>query len=286
MVSTKIQIELGDVQETLLLPLYLRARESKRPDRILCDPLAEEIIQSIDYDFAPCDQAWRLQLDVAIRTEILDEQAERFIQQHPNAIIVNLGAGLDNRFSRLDNGRIHWFELDLPDTIELRRKYFDESDRHRFLSVSMFDFSWIDTIKRSPRHPLLLIAEGLVHYFTEDQMKLFFDQMATHLPGAEFLMHSISPLLVNRHRAIKGLNRMNAPFKWGIWTGRELEDWDTRYQFIKEWNFLERHRQRWRWMWWITRIPLMSRLTRGVLKVVHIRFRAEDSTTGLVTGFE
>ena len=286
MVSTKIQIELGDVQETLLLPLYLRARESKRPDRILCDPLAEEIIESIDYDFSPCDQAWRLQLDVAIRTEILDEQAKRFIQQHPNAIIVNLGAGLDNRFSRLDNGKIHWFELDLPDTIELRRKYFNESDRHCFLSASMFDFSWVDTIERGPRHPLLLIAEGLVHYFTEDQMKLFFDQIATLLPGAEFLMHSISPLLVNRHRAIKGLNRMNAPFKWGIWTGRELEDWDMRYQFVKEWNFLERHRSRWRWMWWITRIPLMSRLTRGVLKVVHIRFRAEDSTTGLVTQTE
>ncbi|MBI85841.1 MAG: methyltransferase [Planctomycetaceae bacterium] len=273
MPDTKQSVELGEVQETLLLPLYLRARESRRGDAIIRDPVAERIIEELQYDFDSCDRAWRLQLDVAIRTEILDEQTKKFIDQNPEAVVVNLGAGLDNRFTRLDNGRLLWIDLDMPDTIALRRKFFVESERNRFLAKSMFDFTWIDDIARCEGRPLLLIAEGLVHYFEESQMKEFFGNVADRLPGAEFLMHSISPVLVNRQGIVKGLNRMNAQFKWGIWSGREIEAWDPRYQFIEEWSFFDRYRERWRWTGWIAQMPPFSRWLRGTLKIVHFRFR-------------
>jgi O-methyltransferase involved in polyketide biosynthesis len=179
----KIRVKLGGVQETLFLPLYLRALETQRPDPIIQDPLAVQILPTIDYDFIRYNKAKWLQLDVAIRTEVLDEQVSKFIGQHPDAIVINLGAGLDARFERLDNNKLRWFDLDMPDSMALRRMFFKENARRRFIAKSMFDYSWIDDIDRYPNQPVLLIAEGLLHYFEKKQIQELFHQIATRLPG-------------------------------------------------------------------------------------------------------
>ena len=70
-----------------------------------------------------------------IRSEIFDERVERFISNNPNGAILNLGAGLDARFQRVDNGSIRWFDLDFPDVIGIRDQLLPASDRvtHRLL---------------------------------------------------------------------------------------------------------------------------------------------------------
>jgi len=268
----KMRVDLESVPETMLIPLYLRARESQRPDAIIRDPRAEEIVSAIDYDFTPCDTGWRLQLDVAIRTELVDEQVRKFLDRHDKAIVVNLGAGLDGRFERLDNGRVRWFELDVPESIAVRRRFFEESERDRFIAKSMFDYSWIDDLGRADDEPVLIYAEGLVHYFEESQIKELFGQIADRLPGAELVFHSINPLLVNRHGLVHGVNKTTAEFKWGIWSGRQIEKWDPRYKLLNQWTFFDRHPARWRWVWWLTRVPPLRQLAWGLLKLVHVRF--------------
>ncbi len=126
---TKQKLKLGTVQETLLIPLYFRAKESERDDAICHDSRAQEIVANLDYDFAKFD-SWWLQNDVAIRTEIFDEVVQDFLDRHPQGTIVNLGAGLDGRFYRLDNGLVTWCDLDMPDSIELRSRFYPTSDRN------------------------------------------------------------------------------------------------------------------------------------------------------------
>jgi NADPH-dependent ferric siderophore reductase len=69
---------------------------------------------------------------------------------HPAGTVVEVGAGLNTRFERLDNGTIHWVDLDLPDTMDLRRTFFSETDRRRMVAASVADDSWCQTVLASP----------------------------------------------------------------------------------------------------------------------------------------
>ena len=137
----QIQPDLGDVQETLLIPLYYRPCETHREDAIIRDDDAVRIIDGIDYDFSCFDEAKYVYLDCVIRSEIFDERVKQFIQDNPQATIFNLGAGLDARFQRVDNGLIRWVDLDFPDVISIRDLVLPSTDRVTHLACSAFDLS-------------------------------------------------------------------------------------------------------------------------------------------------
>ena len=265
---------LGGVPETLLIPLYFRAAETQRPDAIVRDPKAVEIVRSLDYDFDRFSSAWMSQIDMAVRTDLLDRAVRRFVSKHPAGTIVTLGAGLDGRFWRIDNGQIQWFDLDLPEVIELRRRYFAESDRNRFLPRSLLDFAWLDELNRPQDQPLLIIAEGVFHYFTEQEVRSLFAEIAARLPGAELLFHSTSPRCLKYHRRSKMMKTFDARFKWGIESGREVLGWVEGLEFVNEWAFVDQHRPRWRYLRWASMLPFVGRELRSVMKITHVRFPA------------
>ncbi|MGE5410463.1 MAG: class I SAM-dependent methyltransferase, partial [Clostridiales bacterium] len=122
--SDKTAIELGSVQLTLLLPLWGRAVETKKSRPLLKDPTALEIISKIDYDFSAMAQSVDdvTQFEWIARSIHMDKAIREFLGKHPKATIVNVGCGLDTTFDRVDNGSLRWYDLDLPDVIELREK--------------------------------------------------------------------------------------------------------------------------------------------------------------------
>ena len=56
---------------------------------------------------------------------------------------MELGTGLNTRFERVDNGSVHWIDLDLPDTIALRRRFFSDTERRRMIAASLLDEDWL-----------------------------------------------------------------------------------------------------------------------------------------------
>ncbi|MGN6956123.1 class I SAM-dependent methyltransferase, partial [Neisseria sp. P0015.S004] len=75
-----------------------------------------------------------------------------------------IGAGLDARYERLGKPRITaWYDLDLPEVIEVRRMLLSESDNH-YLGASMFDEAWMNTVAAHGK-PVLLVIEGVLMYF-------------------------------------------------------------------------------------------------------------------------
>jgi len=274
--NEKIDTEkLTGVPETLLIALYLRAAETQRVDSIIRDEKAVEIIQGIEYDFAKFDRVWASQVGVAVRTEILDEVTVTFMRQYPDASVVNLGAGLCTRFNRVDNGSITWYELDLPEATQLRRQFFTETDRHQFIERSITDFSWMEQIKIKENQPVLFIGEGLFMYFEEREVKNIFIEMATHFPGAEVIFEINGPISVGRSKHHDALSKTDgqAEFKWGPASGAVCETWDDRIRFVQEWNYLDRHGDRWRFMRLFAYIPPLKRHIMN--KIVHLRFRKD-----------
>ena len=126
--TEKISIEKGNVQETLLLPLWGRAFETQKDKPRLIDKKAVEIIKKIDYDFSDIEETQAMsQHGWVARSLHTDRTILAFMKQHPGAAIVNIGCGLDTTFSRIDNGKIIFYELDLPDVIALRKNFYEDS---------------------------------------------------------------------------------------------------------------------------------------------------------------
>ena len=146
----KHQVRLGAVQETLFITLAARARETQRKHPVLRDPRAVELLQSIDYDTAKYGRSAGGLITV-LRTAIIDFWVREFLSAHPAATVVELGTGLNTRFERVDNGQVHWFDLDLPDTIELRRNFFADTGRRRMVAASVLDEDWLPSRRRRAR---------------------------------------------------------------------------------------------------------------------------------------
>ena len=264
------KIDLGDVQETLLIPLYFRATESIQEQPLFDDQQAVQILPRLDYDFSGFDAAWALRNDVVVRTVIFDELVTDFINRNPDGRIINLGAGLDARFWRLDNGKVSWYDLDMPDSIELRKRFFDDSERHQCIAKSMFDASWFDQV--GDEKPTLIVAEALFIYFDESAIKDLFSRLRERFPSTELVFQSVSPAIVGRKSTVPILRRTKAELKWGIHSGRDLRNWDARYEFIGEWSLVDRFEDRWHWYRWAKRLPWIGRHLREVMKITHLRF--------------
>ena len=135
----KIQIKLDGVQETLVLPLWGRALESIKPNPIIEDHKALEFIKKIDYDWNKIGSGYDDDgaLSYIFSSKSLDDAILNYIDKNPNATIVNIGAGLDTTFARVDNGKILWYDLDLPNVVNLRSKLMTETNRMKFISKSV-----------------------------------------------------------------------------------------------------------------------------------------------------
>ncbi len=263
---------LSGIAETLLVPLYGRYLETQRPDAIIRDARAIDIIERGGVDVGALrDVGTRSQAVIAIRTRLLDEQVAAFLRRYPSAVVVNLGAGLCSRYERMDNGSVRWYELDVAQVYELWRRFFCESERHRFLVCSVFDVAWMRQITPLDNVPLLLVAEGLLQYYHQAMVRHLFLSLQKTFPGAHILFDSIGWLfigLANLH--MLEAYRMSSRFKWGVFRLRHLEQWGAGIHLVAEYSVLERCTHRLGWMGYLHRVPGGKQLYR----IGHVRLEA------------
>lgn len=233
--AQKIKIKTGSIEETLLLPLWGRAYETQKSSPRLIDERAVEIIQRIDYDFSDIEKTQAMsQHGWVSRSLHTDRVAHEFIKKHPEATIVNIGCGMDTTFSRIDNGTIMFYELDLPDVIELRRRFYEDSDRHKSIASSFLDTQWFEKIE--VRDGLLFLAGGVFMYFDEEQIKTFFMKAADHFNECEFFFDALSPMgmkIAKKQVLKKGGMGMSMDGGWGLKPVSSLEKWDQRIRVIR-----------------------------------------------------
>jgi O-methyltransferase involved in polyketide biosynthesis len=233
----KVQVDLGPVQQTLLLPLWGRAVESARKRPRLVDRTAEQVTSRIDYDFRTIAHKMSeiSRLAWIARSLVFDSVIRGFLGRNESATVVNIGCGFDTTFERVDNGTVEWIDLDLPDVVQLRRQFIPEAPRRRLIAASIFDRGWEAEIPRTA--PVLFLGAGVFYYFTEDQMKSLLRRLVDVFPGCEFAFDIASPMGVNvaNKRVIKaGGMSAQATLKWAIESARDMEGWDPRIHVIFE----------------------------------------------------
>ena len=175
------EVELGQVQQTLFFPLLARARETQGKRPLLSDPKAVELVGAINFNEATFKTGMRF--IVVIRTMILDWWVRQFLVGHPGGTVVELGTGLNTRFERTDNGSVHWIDLDLPDTIEVRRRFFADTGRRRMLAASLLDEDWLSAVEELPG-PYFFVSDGVLVYLREQEVTSALARIAARFPGS------------------------------------------------------------------------------------------------------
>ncbi|MBQ6041577.1 MAG: class I SAM-dependent methyltransferase [Oscillospiraceae bacterium] len=237
-----MNLKLGDVQTTALIPLAVKANETLRKHARIRDQKAVEIIRALRIDTKQYDKFMSHE-GVIARTIMLDRQLKGIIQKNPDTVVVNVGAGFDDRFSRMDNGRILWFDLDLPDAIAARRKAFPERDRVTMIAGNALEDKWCKPVQEAlagRKAKPVFIAEGLFMYLTLDQIRTFLEILKNNFPGGGILIAEQNCKMMQKnekhHDTVKNTN---AHFMSGTDSGQEIADLTDGFRLVEEHSFNE-----------------------------------------------
>ena len=235
-------LKLGDVQTTALIPLAIKASETLRPNSRIQDWKAVEIIKSLKIDTGKYDKFLSHE-GVIARTIMLDRQLKDIIKKNPDSVIVNVGAGFDNRFSRMDNGKIWWFDLDFPDAILARKKVFQEHDRTTMIAGNALEDTWCkavsEKLKGRTAKPIF-VAEGLFMYFTFDQIRTFLEILKNNFPdGGTLIAEQNSKMMQKKEKYHDTVKNTKAHFMSGTDSGQEIADLTSGIKLVEEHSFNE-----------------------------------------------
>lgn len=171
---------------TALLVARARANESRRPDRLFDDPLADAFVRAGGEALAAAEQSlpggnardvnrWR-EDSVAVRTRFLDGVVASAWEGGCRQAVI-LAAGLDTRPYRLSwpaGSRV--FEVDLPDVLAFKERVLQEaaaSPRCQRTSVAadLREPDWPQRLRQAgfqPERPSAWLMEGLLMYLAEE----------------------------------------------------------------------------------------------------------------------
>lgn len=236
--TTKVPAEaLSAVSETMLATLYSHAAESRRPDGLIRDPRAEDLVARIDYDFVSRQMDADDQSATCLRLRQFDRFAQAFLAAHPDGVVVHIGCGLDTRFDRVDNDQVTWYDLDLPPVIELRRRLLEETPRYRMIASSALDLAWLDSVDVHPGKPFLFIAEGVFMYFPDAEMQRLVSALRKRFPGAELVFDVASPLIVGLQNLSLALMKADFRMRWSLRRYDALEQWAPGIRLLEAWYY-------------------------------------------------
>lgn len=206
-------LSLGAVQETLLIPLYGRATFTRQHPALIDDPKAVEMVDAIDYDFSRLDDTMSL-IGSVFRTRIFDRWISRWLAENPTGTVVEVGAGLNTRHERLDNGTARWIELDLPDAVDLRRRFFADTDRRTILAASILDTdTWLPVVEAGDG-PFFFAAEAVLIYLEPGDVADVIATIGTRFPGSALALDTWTSWMADHQRDHDTIGDMEAEFRW------------------------------------------------------------------------
>ena len=274
---TTDKIQFAKEKETMLMTLSSRALQSQWKDPILRDPWAEEAMRHIDYDMSKQltgVASWSMWKDigctiVATRAATFDQLTSQYLAEAPDATVLHVGCGMDSRVFRIDPpANVQWFDVDYPDVIDLRRQLFPERGAsYHLIGAPLDDLRWLDQVPRD--RPGLLIAEGVLHYLSETEVKALLNAVVAHFPGGQMIFDICNSMIVKRTGSNVG--GTGATYKWGLDDPQDIKQLEPKLELIKEFRPSEQVAFSRFPLWWraIYRaqevVPTLRRLERTIV---------------------
>ena len=233
------KIQFTKEKETMLMTLSGRAIQSQWKNPVLRDPWAEEAMRHIDYDLSKQLSgvaSWSMWKDIgptiiATRAATLDQLTTRFLTDHPDAVVLQAGCGMDSRAFRVNPpAGVEWFDVDFPDVIDLRRQLFPTRDNYHIIGAPLDDLRWLAEVPRE--RPGLMIVEGVLHYLSEADVKALLNAVVAHFPSGQLIFDICNTMIVKQ--AGKNVGGTGATYRWGLDDPQDIRQLEPKLELIKE----------------------------------------------------
>ncbi|HVU11771.1 MAG TPA: class I SAM-dependent methyltransferase [Phototrophicaceae bacterium] len=238
------KVHFDKEKETMLMTLYGRAVQSHWPNPILRDPWAEDAVQHIDYDFGKVDRMGGVFAPlihdlgakvVATRAATFDLLTRTFLKDHPDAVVLHPGCGMDSRVFRLDPpASVEWYDVDYPDVIDLRRQLFPERDHCHLIGAPLDDLRWLDAVPGD--HPVLLVAEGVLPYLSEPTVRALLNAVTQHFPSGQLAFDVEASWVMKRD---KNVGDTGASYQWALDDPQDIHQLEPKLELVKEYRTTE-----------------------------------------------
>ena len=176
---------MNNVNKTLYIPLYGKAYVSKK-NMILHDKKAEEIWGQTKFSLKGKSKSKWLAYYMAMRAAIYDEWTDQEIKNHPEAVVLHIGCGMDSRCERVLAMPEKWYDIDFPEVIKERQKYYRESENYCMVPADMRTAEWKKFVK--PGQEAVIILEGVSMYFQPEELKDLLAGFSEYFHSVKILM--------------------------------------------------------------------------------------------------
>jgi len=246
---------LSIVSETALFTLRSRIIESRKANPVITDPVGMELLERIENQAheGSVKSALQRKLPVsltnplAIRARKYDSFTKEFIKSHPEGLIVNLGAGFDTRYWRLNNEGIKYFEVDLPEVIEAKKALIGDLIKYKMLSVSVLEEDWIKHISSLQTSNILFMAEGLFMYLPEKEVIRTFTRMSETFSNSKIIFETVNKKytrgfwkkMVEQKMKKRMGSTAGSSYNYGVKNAKEIESYHQDIKVTEEWSYFD-----------------------------------------------
>lgn len=228
---------LHGVPATMLVTVAARALAPQRaPDLQFRDKQSEDILKEIGLSAEDLAGDLKTVRTVAARSRWFDRVTAAFFRRHPNGRGINLGCGLNTSFDRLAGAggeSLRWIDVDLPDVIAIRRRFFRDSDRRRMAEGDITSPDVFAVLDWKPEEPALVLLEGVLYYLKPGDPERLIGNLAAAANARraplDLVFDYVSPVLMWRsRRMMKDVSAQGAILRWPLWHPDRLKRIDEK----------------------------------------------------------
>ena len=209
---------MNNVNKTLYIPLYGKAYVSRR-GMILRDPKAEEIWAAEGFALKGRSRSKWLAYYMGIRAAVFDRWLRERMAADPGAVVLHIGCGLDSRVDRVGTGDHSWFDVDFPEVIRQRRRFWKESEDYRMLSADVRESGWLAGV---PGENAIVVMEGVSMYLAPGELNRVLAVLSGHFEEVSLLMDCYSVFAAKASRVKNPVNDVGVSRVYGLDEPRAL----------------------------------------------------------------
>ena len=204
---------MNSVNKTLYIPLYGKSFVSKK-GLFLNDKKAEEIWESEGFQLKGKAKSKWLAYYMAIRSAVFDQWLAEQMRAIPDSVIIHIGCGLDSRILRVGAEDHRWYDVDFPQVIEERKRYYTESDNYKMIKGDARDCCWLKDIDEC--NSAIVVMEGVSMYLTTEEMQLLADALCNHFKKIELLVDCYTSFAAKMSKYRNPINEVGVTSVYGI----------------------------------------------------------------------
>lgn len=221
---------MDNVNKTLYIPLYGKAYVSQK-GILLDDKKAEEIWEKEGFALKGKSKSKWLAYYMGMRSAVFDSWLKAQMDKQEDAVVLHIGCGMDSRVKRVGTRKHAWFDVDFPEVIQERKRYYKENEEYHMIEADVRDVRWLSGLPKDKT--AILVMEGISMYLTLKELKELLKAMNQHFKKVHIMMDCYTVFAAKASKYKNPINDVSVTMVYGIDDPKVLED-GTGISLVKE----------------------------------------------------